>query len=263
MKHPLDPLVDVMARLRSDDGCPWDREQDHRSLKKYLIEEAYEVIDAIDAEDDDALVEELGDLLLQVVFHAQIASESGRFDVNDVVAAITEKLIRRHPHVFGGEEAPDAAAVLARWDDLKREERKAKGERAPSSLMDGLPRGLPALMYAREVQKRAAKVGFEWDDVAGALEKVSEEVEEIARAAKAGDREALFAEWGDLLFALVNVSRYVEIDLEEALRAAANRFAARFRSMEERAASRGEKLGEMNLAELDVLWEEAKADERG
>lgn len=258
-KHPLDPLVEVMATLRGPGGCPWDREQDHKSLKKYLIEEAYEVLDAIDQGDDPALVEELGDVLLQVVFHSQIASEQGRFDIDDVVRAITEKLIRRHPHVFAGAEAPDAQAVLANWEKLKQAEREEKpGTARRPSLLDGIPKDLPALMYAADVQKRAAKVGFEWEETAGALEKVMEELGEVAEARSAGDRERLFEEWGDLLFSLVNVARYDGIDPEEALRQAAKKFAARFRHIEARAAESGRELSHMSLAEMDALWEEAK-----
>jgi len=258
-RHPLDPLVRVMARLRGPGGCPWDREQDHHSLKKYVIEEAYEVVEAIEAGDDQALVEELGDLLLQVVFHSQIASEEGRFGIDDVVQAITEKLIRRHPHVFGGASAPDAETVLANWEKLKQEERAAKGQGGrPPSLLDGVPKSLPALMLAADVQKRAAKVGFQWDEVSGALDKVAEELDELARARAAGDRKKLFEEWGDLLFALVNVARYDGIDPEEALRRAAGKFAARFRHIEARAAENGRDLREMSLEEMDALWDEAK-----
>jgi len=258
--HPLDPLVDVMARLRGPDGCPWDREQDHKSLKRYLIEEAYEVLDAIDQGDDAALVEELGDVLLQVVFHSQIAREEGRFDVNDVVRAITEKLIRRHPHVFAQADAPDAQAVLANWEKLKQAERAKKGEAGrPPSLLDGIPKDLPALMLAADVQRRAAKVGFEWRELAGALEKVVEELGELAEARAAGDRTKLFEEWGDLLFSLVNVARYDGIDPEEALRHAAKKFSDRFRHIEARAAESGRELGEMTLEEMDALWDEAKS----
>lgn len=261
--HPLDPLVNVMAKLRGPGGCPWDKEQDHKSLKKYLIEEAYEVLDAIDRGDDAALVEELGDVLLQVVFHSQIASEEGRFDIDDVVEAITEKLIRRHPHVFGDASAPDAETVLANWEKLKQEERAQKsGETARPSLMDGIPKGLPALMLAADVQRRAAKVGFEWEEASGALEKVAEELGEVAQARAAGDREKLFEEWGDLLFALVNVARYDGIDPEEALRHAAKKFADRFRHIEARAAESGRELSEMTLAEMDALWDEAKRLQR-
>jgi len=266
-KHPLDPLVSVMVRLRGEDGCPWDRAQNHRTLKAYLIEEAYETLDAIDAGDDQNLVEELGDVLLQVVFHSQIASEEGRFTIDDVVAAITQKLINRHPHVFGGEHAPDAETVLANWERLKREEKakKSGGWEEPGSLMDGIPSGLPALMYAREVQKRAAKVGFDWGDVRGAIEKVAEEAAEIAALAEGnGGRsggERLEEELGDLFFSLVNVARHLKVEPESALRRASTKFAARFRYIERRAKEQGRDLESLSLAEMDALWDEAKSAE--
>lgn len=264
-RYPLDPLVEIMARLRSDEGCPWDQKQDHVSLKPYVIEEAHELVDAIDealrSGDDAPLVEELGDLLLQVAFHAQIASETGRFDVGDVVDAICSKLVRRHPHVFGDAAAADAEAVERRWEEIKREERAGK-EAAPSRL-DGIPKGLPALAFARAVQARAAKVGFEWKSVDGALEKVAEEVREIAAAAAAGEEPSRLAEeWGDLLFSLVNVARYVGVDLESALRSSTLRFQRRFQYIEARAAESGRGLETMSLAEMDALWDEAKKSGR-
>lgn len=266
-KHPLDPLVDVMATLRGPGGCPWDLEQDHHTLKKHLIEEAYEVLDAIDQGDDRALVEELGDVLLQVVFHCQIASETGRFDIDDVIRAITDKLIRRHPHVFGDAEAHDAQTVLRQWEQLKVAEKAEKMERKQGrdgrpSLLDGIPRHLPALMRAADVQKRAAKVGFEWEDASGAHEKVAEELKELAEARKSGDRVKLFEEWGDLFFALVNAARYDGIDPEEALRRATRKFETRFRYIEAEAARQQKNLDEMSLAEMDALWDEAKRRER-
>ncbi|HLS91854.1 MAG TPA: nucleoside triphosphate pyrophosphohydrolase [Limnochordia bacterium] len=260
-QHPLDPLVSVMAKLRGPGGCPWDREQDHHTLKKYLIEEAYEVLDAIDQGDDRALVEELGDVLLQVVFHSQIASETGRFDIDDVVAAITEKLIRRHPHVFGDADAPDAETVLQNWEKLKQAEKAEQGQRdkeSVPSLLDGIPKHLPALMLAADVQKRAAKVGFEWEDAQGALDKVEEEWRELNDARESGDRARLFEEWGDLFFALVNVARYDGIDPEEALRQATKKFERRFRFIEAQAAKSQRDLAEMSLEEMDALWDEAK-----
>ena len=265
-KHPLDPLVQVMATLRGPGGCPWDLEQDHHTLKKYLIEEAYEVLDAIDQGDDEALVEELGDVLLQVVFHSQIASEQGRFNVDDVIRAITQKLIKRHPHVFGDAQVHDAQAVLQQWEQLKAAERLEKqgkpGQAAPPSLLDGIPRHLPALMRAADVQKRAAKVGFEWEDAAGAHEKIAEELQEVAEARASGDRQKLAEEWGDLFFALVNAARYDGIDPEEALRQATDKFESRFRYIEAEAARRQRSLDEMSLQEMDALWDEAKSKER-
>ena len=261
-RPPIERLVEIMARLRSPSGCPWDREQDHRSLKRYAIEEALELADAIDEAletgRDAHLVEELGDLLLQVVFHAQIGAESGRFDLGDVIDAICEKLIRRHPHVFGDAALADARAVERRWHEIKRRE---KGDEAgAASIFAGLPRELPALLYAREVQARAARVGFDWESADGALEKVAEEVREIAeaRASSGEDRRRLEEEWGDLLFSLVNVARHDGIDPESALRAGARRFVERFRYIEERAAATGRSLEAMSLEEMDDLWEEAK-----
>lgn len=259
--HPLDPLVEVMARLRREDGCPWDIEQDHHTLKPYLIEEAYEVLDAIDAQDDESLVEELGDVLLQVVFHSQIASETGRFDINDVIERITEKLIRRHPHVFDKAHAPDARAVSAQWEEIKRLEKKEKGEKAPS-LLDGVSHNQPALMVAFELQKRAAKVGFDWDDAKGAVEKATEEVEEIKRAVEKGEAIQAEKEWGDLFFALVNAARHAGVQPELALRSANQKFERRFRHIEEQARQSGRALKEMSLQEMDVLWERAKKGER-
>lgn len=264
-QHPLDPLVNVMAKLRGPGGCPWDREQDHHTLKRYLIEEAYEVLDAIDQNDDRALVEELGDVLLQVVFHSQIASETGRFDIDDVIEAITQKLIRRHPHVFEGAHAPDAEAVLQNWERLKQAEKAARsghgeGEKAPS-LLDGIPKHLPALMLAEDMQRRAAKVGFEWDDAQGAYDKVEEEWRELISARKSGERARLEEEWGDLFFALVNAARYDGVNPEEALRQAARKFERRFRFIEAQAAADQRDLAEMTLAEMDALWDEAKKRE--
>ena len=264
-RHPLDPLVDVMATLRGENGCPWDRAQDHRTLKSNLIEEAYELLDAIDSGDDANLIEELGDVLLQVVFHAQIAREEGRFTIDDVVRAVTRKLIARHPHVFGGERAENPEAALANWNRMKRAEKeaaKAQGDAGPESLMDGVPKGLPSLSYARELQKRAARAGFDWDDVGGALEKVAEEAREIAGLAEA-DRGRLEEEWGDLLFSLVNVARRLEIDSEAALRRAAVKFADRFRYIERQAAAKGAALDSLTLEEMDRLWNEAKEKEDG
>lgn len=262
----LQPLLDVMARLRSPEGCPWDRQQTHASLKRYLLEEAYELLDAIDAGDDRAFVEELGDVLLQVVFHAQIASETGRFTMADVIDRLVEKLVRRHPHVFGDADAPDAAAVVRTWDAIKRQEQAVRdaGKEAPS-LLEGIPRHLPALMEAEQLQARAARVGFEWDDVAGVWDKVQEELEELRRAGDAAPsapgtaQDRVAEELGDVLFALVNVARYLKVDPEQALRAANAKFRRRFQHIEARAQALGRRLEDMTLAEMDALWDEAKA----
>lgn len=250
-RWPLDSLVDVMARLRAPDGCPWDREQTHESLRRYMLEEAYEAVEAIDDGDPGHLCEELGDVLLQVVFHAQIAREAGRFDMRDVVAGITEKLIRRHPHVFGDASAATAEEVTRRWDAIKQAER---GLQRAQSALGGISRSLPALSRACELQKRAAKVGFDWDDVDGPAEKVREELRE-ALSAGPGERED---EVGDLLFAVVNLARKLQVDPEVALTRANAKFERRFRYVEERLAENGLQPADVSLAEMDALWEEGK-----
>lgn len=257
--HPLDRLLAVMARLRGPDGCPWDKEQDHQSLQPYMLEEAYEVVDAIASGDTDRLVEELGDVLLQVVFHSQLGREAGRFTMEDVIRRVTDKMIRRHPHVFGDVKVADTAAVLKNWEAIKEQEAAETGA-PPPSLLAGIPRHLPALMEAEKIQRRAARVGFEWPDVTGALEKVQEEWREVSEAREAGDPVRLRQEWGDLLFALVNVARYLGIDSELALKEANRKFRTRFTQMEAKAHAQGRKLQDMTLEEMDALWDEAKAE---
>ncbi len=255
----FEDLVEVMARLRGPNGCPWDREQNHRSLEGYLIEECYEVLDAIEAEDTDALTEELGDVLLQVVFHAQLAAEEGLFDIRDVITRIVEKLVRRHPHVFGDVEVDSAEEVLKNWEAIKRAE---KGEHWRKSALDGIPRRLPALMRAMEMSKRAAKVGFEWERLEDVFAKVDEELSELRVAVAAGSTEAIREELGDLLFALVNIARWQHVDPEEALRTMLGRFSARFRWMEMQAQREGHDLKALSLEQLDALWNRAKVLER-
>jgi tetrapyrrole methylase family protein/MazG family protein len=252
-------LREVMAALRAPDGCPWDREQTHHSLRRYLLEETYEALDALDTGDFAALQEELGDLLLQVVFHAQIADEEGRFNLGDVCAGINHKLIRRHPHVFGDLKEQDAAAVLRNWEQLKREERaqKDQGER---SMLDGVPSSMPALSYAQQVQDRAARVGFDWPDVEGVLEKVAEEARELAAAP---DDAARGEELGDLLFVLVRLASWLKLDAEEALRAANRKFKGRFAAMERAARSQGRALDQYDAPGLDRLWTAAKGVSAG
>jgi tetrapyrrole methylase family protein/MazG family protein len=247
----FDELVRVMARLRAPGGCPWDREQTHRSLRRYLLEETYEAVEAIDDGDWRRLRDELGDVLLQVVFHAQLAAEREEFSIEDVVAGIVRKLYRRHPHVFGEAEVADSAEVLDRWEHLKHQEEGYEGR---ESLLDGVPRGLPALQRAMKLQSRASRVGFDWDDASGPWGKVHEELGELERARP----EEAEAELGDVLFALVNLARFLEVDAEGALRRASNRFYRRFRAMERAAADRGG-LAQMTLPEMDELWEQAKA----
>jgi tetrapyrrole methylase family protein / MazG family protein len=254
-KKSFSDLVTVMARLRGEGGCPWDREQDHQTLKRYLIEECYETIDAIEADDLDALKEELGDVLLQVVFHAQLEAEVGTFDVDDVIAVIVEKLIRRHPHVFGDLDVADSDEVLRNWEQIKKAE---KGEGWRESVLDGVPASLPALMRAMEISKRAVKVGFEWEKVEDVFSKMEEEVGELREAIAGGRAEEVRDEIGDLLFTVVNVARWQEVDPEEALRHMVTRFYTRFRYIEQAAQRQGRDIKDLTLAEMDALWEEAK-----
>jgi len=251
---PLEQLLRIMARLRAPDGCPWDREQSHATLRQSVIEEAYEVAAAINSGDDANLREELGDLLLQVVFHAQMASERGEWNFDTVASGIVEKLVRRHPHVFGSENAIDSAAVLTRWEEIKRAE---KGTTAAASALDGVSEGLPSLMRAEKVQKKAAKVGFDWSELPPVVAKVREEIAEVEGAL--GDAENVEEEVGDLLFAVVNLARKLKVDGEVALQRATDKFATRFRQVEAIASDRGLALEKMTLAEMDEIWDAVKA----
>ncbi len=251
----FDRLVEIMARLRGPGGCPWDREQTHQSLKRYFLEEVYEALDAIDAGDWGRLAEELGDVILQVVFHAQLAREAGRFDIRDSLRLICEKLVRRHPHVFGNVKVSGPEEVLDNWEHIKRAERAPDGR---ASVLDGVPKAMPALLRAMTIQKKAARIGFDWPDVSGVWEKVAEELRELREAAEAGDEARVREELGDLLFSVVNLARFLQVDAEDALQAATRRFEERFRRMEAQAAERGLDMREMSLEELDELWEEAK-----
>jgi tetrapyrrole methylase family protein/MazG family protein len=244
----FDELVAIIARLRGPGGCPWDREQTHSSLKGNLTEEAYEVLDAIDRGDMQDLCEELGDVLLQVVLHAQIARDDGGFEIRDVIRGISTKLIHRHPHVFGDAQATDAQQVIAHWETLKREEGKG-------SLLSGLPKDMPALSYAQAVQRRVARVGFDWEEVKDVVHKLAEEVAEFEEAV---EHQRKVEEFGDILFTLANVARRLDIDLEAALRGANERFYERFSRMEEMCKQRGISLAALSLEEQDALWEEAK-----
>ena len=251
---PLEQLLRIMARLRAPDGCPWDREQSHATLRQSVIEEAYEVAAAINTGDDANLREELGDLLLQVVFHAQMASERGDWNFDTVASGIVEKLVRRHPHVFGSENASDSAAVLTRWEEIKRAE---KGTTAAASALDGVSEGLPSLMRAEKVQKKAAKVGFDWSELPPVVAKVREEIAEVEGAL--GDADKVEEEIGDLLFAVVNLARKLKVDGEVALQRATDKFATRFRQVESIARERGLALEKMTLAEMDEIWDAVKA----
>lgn len=260
--HPeFDRLVRTMWRLRQPDGCPWDREQTHRSITRNMVEEAYEAVEAIEADDATHLAEELGDVLEQVVLHAQIAADDDAFTIDDVIHGLNEKLVRRHPHVFGEHAAAgDGGEVQDIWDEVKAAERAASGEDERSQgLLDSVPRSLPALMQCQKISKRAAKAGFEWPDEAGVWEKVAEERAEMEREAPGSPERA--AEFGDVLFALVNVARWEGIDAEEALAASNRKFRARWARMEERARELGVVLDELDTAALNELWDRAKAEE--
>ena len=253
-------LVGLMSRLRAPDGCPWDREQTSQTLRRYFIEETYEAIEAIDADDPELLCEELGDVLLQVVFHAQLAAETGDFNIDDVTEGIVRKLVRRHPHVFGDVDVEDSAEVLRNWDRIKKDEKKHSEARRRDSVLDGVPKGLPALMQAMEISKRAVKVGFEWGSMTDVLAKLDEEIAELRAELDADTLNAdlVLAEIGDLLFTIVQIARWNKLDPEEALRSMIARFERRFRYMEKRADAAGRGLSERTAVELDVLWEDAK-----
>lgn len=254
--YEFDDLVKIMEVLRGDGGCPWDREQTHATISKNLIEETYEVIEGIDSGDDALLKEELGDLLLQVVFHAQIASETSRFDISDVADGICKKLIRRHPHIFGSAVADTSAEVLRNWDKIKQEE---KGQATASQTMSHIYRGLPALMRAQKVQSKAAKAGLDWTDACGAAEKISEEQAELMDALASKDQERVVDEAGDLLFACVNVIRHAGVDSEEALRFATDKFLSRFSEVEKMVNGDGLRMEDLSLEELDRYWDAVKA----
>jgi nucleoside triphosphate diphosphatase len=246
-------LVQIMASLRGEGGCPWDQEQTHESLKKYLIEESYEAVEAIESDDPTAISEELGDVLLQVVFHSQVGQESGRFDIGDVLDKINEKMISRHPHVFGDTTVADAQEVLRKWEEAKVEE---KSER--TSILEGIPASLPALLKAHRIQERAARVGFDWRHVDEVFEKLDEEVEEFREACQQRDAVAIREELGDVLFSVVNVARFISEDSENALHRTIDKFRDRFAYIEAKVKEKGQTLEETSLEEMDIFWEEAK-----
>jgi ATP diphosphatase len=264
-RYTLEDLLAIMARLRDPErGCPWDVQQDFASIASYTIEEAYEVADAIDRGDFDDLRDELGDLLLQVVFHAQMASEQGRFDFADVAHAIADKMRRRHPHVFGDERYEDVQAQVRAWDAIKAAERAGRGEAHDASVLAGISHGLPEWKRATKLQQRAAGVGFEWREPGPILEKLVEEVEEVrAEFANGADAGRLEDELGDVLFVAANLARHAGVDFSRALRRANAKFERRFRRMEVLAAGQGRPLAERSLDEQEALWRQAKADETG
>ena len=253
--YNVNDLIDIVEILRSPDGCPWDREQDHKSIRRDFLEETYEVIEAINKDDKAGLLEELGDVLLQVVFHAQIEREKNSFDLNDVADGVCKKMIERHPHVFGNVNAETSEQVLDNWDVIKKQTKQQKSQ---TESMLSIPREFPALMRADKVQKKAAKVGFDWDSVDGAFAKVSEELNELKEAVTMGVVENANEELGDLLFSVVNVSRFISVDSEEALTKATDKFIDRFSKVEKMAEEKGLNMKETELSELDKLWDEAK-----
>ena len=274
----FESLVALQARLRAPNGCPWDREQTHDSLRTYLVEETYEVLDALDSGDPRKFADELGDLLLQIVFHAELAAEGGKFDVADVIERIYTKMVRRHPHVFGSVRADTSAEVLKNWEQLKSEERaknaqgkgaQAAAKAASASILDAVPRSLPALLEAHQLTRRAANVGFDWPDVSGIFDKLGEETGELKQllgsgetgrqGAKSSQRGEIEEEVGDLLFVGVNLARFLGFDAEIALKKANRKFGRRFREMERIAAAQGRKLSGLSAAELDSLWNEVKS----
>ena len=254
-KYNVYDLVEIIDILRGEGGCPWDMVQTHESIRKDFIEETYEVIEAINKSNPDMLREELGDVLMQVVFHTSIEAEKGVFNIDDVADEICKKMIVRHPHVFGDVNADTVDDVLTNWDAIKR---STKGQKSTSEAIDSIPRELPALMRAAKVQHKAAKAGFDWTEVSGALDRLSEEIEELKEAIANGEQSAISDELGDVLFSAVNVSRFVDVEAEEALTNSTDKFVSRFKKVEKMADERGINMKETELAVLDELWDEAK-----
>ncbi len=250
-------LCEIVAKLRAPGGCPWDREQTHESLLPALIEEAYEVAEAVRANDDANLREELGDLLLLIVMLAEIAREAGRFNIDDVLSDVTKKLIRRHPHVFGRSDARDSVAVLKQWESIKRTEKTGK------HYLDGLPAALPALMRAQKAQSKVARVNFDWANVRDVIAKVEEELGELKDALASENGQSIEDEIGDLLFAIVNLARKCKLDTENTMQTATDKFVARFNRLEDELQTRGKRLGDVDLAELDAIWDEIKKVKKG
>jgi len=249
----LDELIEIMSALRGEKGCPWDMEQTMESLKPFIVEEAYEVLEAIDGKNPEDVKEELGDLLFQIVFQCQIAKEKGDFDMADVIEKIGSKMIARHPHVFGDADYKTSAEVLVHWEAQKKREGKQR-----ESLLEGVPKTLPSLLRAHRLQDRAARVGFDWDKVGDVMKKLDEEIGEFKEAMEKNNEDAIEEELGDVLFMLVNISRFIGVNPEDALRKTISKFISRFRYIEMAAADSGRTLSDMTLAEMDALWDEAK-----
>ncbi len=250
---PLYILKEIASILRSENGCAWDKEQTSKTLKPYLIEEAYEVYDAIDTDDSENLKEELGDLLYQIYAHSQIASEAGIFTLDDVAEAITAKLIRRHPHVFGDDGQATADEVKEKWERIKKEEKSGR-----ESILDGVPKGMPALLKAYRIQEKVSRIGFDWENINGAEAKLDEEISELKEAVKLGDQKKISDEAGDVLFSIVNVLRFAGVEPESALNGTIKKFTGRFKYIEKKSADSGKQISQMSLSEMEELWQEAK-----
>ena len=257
-QHSFDRVVKVIETLRGPNGCPWDKEQTRESIKPLLIEEAYEVLEAIEEKDPELIKEELGDLLLQVIFHAQIAKESNEFTIKEILDVLYDKMVRRHPHVFKGKDAKTSKEVLKQWEEIKKKEKKDKNKK---SLLEGIPKALPALLYAQRLQDKASRVGFDWENVSQVYEKFKEEIEEFENAFAEGKKEKMEEEIGDLFFTLINISRFLKINPEDALKKTAKKFISRFHSMEKNIEETGSIIENLSLNELDKLWEKAKEKE--
>lgn len=257
---PFQSLVEIMERLRGKRGCPWDREQTRQSIKPYLLEEAYELLEALDKEDTESIKEELGDLLFQILFHAQIAKEKGEFDIQDVLKTNREKMLTRHPHVFGNKEVSTSREVLVNWEEIKKNEAKNKKR---ESILDGVPYRLPALLKAYRFQEKASRVGFDWDNIRDVTKKIEEELGELKRELSAGKKTRLVEEEiGDLLFSIVNLSRFIKINPEEALKKTIDKFKKRFQKIEKELSRRGKNFKETTLEEMDEIWNRAKREKK-
>ncbi|MDC7220926.1 MAG: nucleoside triphosphate pyrophosphohydrolase [Spirochaetales bacterium] len=255
----FDNLLEIIKTLRSPEGCPWDREQTHESLKPYAIEEAHEVAEAVDGGDPEMIADELGDLLLQVVLHSQIGSEQGTFTIDDVLDSVSSKMIRRHPHVFSDEKVSGTKEVLKNWEAIKKKEKAKKDH---TSVLDGIPLSLPGLYRAAKIQKKASRAGFDWPDTEGPIQKIREEIEEFSHEVERNDREAMIEEFGDILFSLVNLSRKLDFDAEDSLRMSTGKFEKRFREIENMVNEGEKEMHDYSLEELDALWDKVKEKEK-
>ncbi len=254
-------LVEIMETLRSKDGCPWDKEQTHESLKSCLIEEVYEIVDAVDSKDSEQLKEELADLFFLIIFYCKIADDSNNFDINNMLEVCLEKMTRRHPHVFGDKTAENVSEALNQWNEIKKKEIEAKqnGKNSNKSIVDNVPNHMPALQKAQKIQKKVARVGFDWEVIEDVIAKVHEELEEVKEAINNKEKEQIAEEIGDLLFAVVNLSRFLKLDSEDLLRKSISKFTGRFKKVEMQVGALGKKIEECSLSELDGIWNEIKS----